>query len=621
MAATPDSHSRREPPDLLNSSLLDERTMQPTWRSAQLMLAERILVPVLNISLLLSLAIWTALPFRSISLAQQNVSTFSWDAASHTLVALDLADSIKTRHPIQFLATLFAQHWWPPFYGILLSPLFLVLERSLDTASFISLLAYVAMPATAWLLIQRIFRSTALPFWTSLALYLLLLRSPILLEMSTWSMLELLGGWLSLLGWLAFVHRESSLWLRGAYLIGTVLYFTKYHYGLFLITTLLVFTLFEESSDSRRRLWLTLRPHLVSKTAGVLGCTASFLIAVRLIAELRGFRKSEIAYLPTVPNVLYAILVIAIVSSLYQPSSIAPIWRAVPRRLKGFCYCTVIPITVWLLIPANLRAWYRQTFQNSPQRADVYQQMHAVYTFMRNDYVFQPPALLFVLTGLVLAILTYRRRKILAGMVAYSLWPIFLMSLNTFPLEARFLACVFPTMMVTAICGWVEVLGDRRCVSLRLVAAGMLVIIALVYVSEGRQWHDMMQRRARYRYAYPKEQSEFIAAMIEGAQSQGPIVISLPDDVWLGPTIRLGLRLAHENVSPKEVVVEKKPLRELLGETERLRSGRLVIGCEKSAENIEVLQDRAKGRALGVSSGPTLSVVGSQTREMMFAQL
>ena len=86
----------------------------------------QILLKIVIIFLLLSLATWNALPFRSLSLARQSVLTFSWDAASHTLIALDLADSIRILDPVQWLGVIFAEHWWPPLYGIVLSPFFLL---------------------------------------------------------------------------------------------------------------------------------------------------------------------------------------------------------------------------------------------------------------------------------------------------------------------------------------------------------------------------------------------------------------------------------------------------------------------------------------------------------------
>ena len=570
---------------------------------------------------LLSLALWTALPFRSVSLAQQSILTFSWDAASHTLVALDLADSLRLLHSGHLVSVIFSQHWWPPFYGILLSPAFLFLERSLASASLLSVVAYIAMPATGWLLIRHISQENALPLWTAVMTAFLFLRSPMLLEMSTWSMLENLGGWLGLLGWLAFAHREDARCARAAYLIGTALYFTKYHYGFFLISTFFVFTLLEEPFETRRRLWVAMRPCLVSKPAKIWVCAAFFVIVVRLVAEWRGFQKAEIRYLPTVPNVLYAGLVMVIVSALYWRSFAGSIWRACPPRLRALCCCTLAPITLWLLIPANLRAWYRQTFQASQQRADVLKQASAVWTFVRDDYVFSRSALMFVVAGLVLAIVTCRKQKIVCGMAAYSMWPILLMSLNPFPLEARFVGCLVPTLMVTSICGWARVLGGRRSMGVRLGAWSMLLVMGSLYLCGQRQWEETLQQRAKYRYPYPKEETEFAAALIAASDGQSPVVISLPADVWVTPTVRLGLRLRQKKPVPEEVVVEKRPLEELLRRNRRFDWERVVVGCEDSVENREVLREMFSGKRLRLSPGPKVPVAGGRTREMIFARL
>jgi hypothetical protein len=434
-------------------------------------------------------------------------------------------------------------------------------------------------------------------------------------------MFEMLGGFLGLLGWLAFVHREHARYTRLAYIIGTLLFFTKYHYGFFLLSTFFVFTLLEEPTDTRQRLWLTLRPSLISKTAQLLGCTAFFFILVRTIFEWQGFQKAEIIYVPTVPNVLYAVLIIVVVLCFYKRSHITPIWQVIPSRLRDFWYCSIVPVTFWLLIPGNLRAWYRQTLQHSEHKADFFQQIYAIYTFIRDDYLFTVPSLLFFAVGLFLAILTCRKNKILCGMVAYSLWPILLMSLNKYPLDARFLGCLFPTLIVTSICGWVQFLAYRISKGFRLIASATLVFIACIYLSENRQWRQMMQQRAPYRYQFSKEETEFIAAITAQSNGQSRIIISLPEGVWVSPTIRLGFRLSHKNLLPQDIIVDNKPLKRLLRKSQRLDSANIIIGCEQSPENLEVLQGVFAGKRLQFSPGPKLPLTTSHIREMTFLRV
>jgi hypothetical protein len=571
--------------------------------------------------MLVSLALWTALPFRRLALSHLSVPTLGWDAASHALVALDFADSLRLLHVGHFLGVILAQHWWPPFHGLVLSAAFLLWERSLASASLLSFLCYVAMPVTGWLLLQRVFPSNAFALWTAVATALLFLRSPMLVEMSSWSMLESLGGFLGLVGWLAFARREDARWRRSAYLIGTALFFTKYHYGFFLISTFLVCTVIEDGADARRRLWITLRPWLTSRVAKTYACAALFFIVLRLLAEWHGFRKSEIVFLPTVPNVLYAGLVVAVASGLCWRSSTARIWQACTPRVREICCCTVAPITLWLLIPANLRAWYRQTFQASGHRAGLLEQVRAACTFVRNDYVFSEPALLFVVLGLALAIATCRRRKILCGMAAYSVWPILLMSLNRFPLEARFFGCLAPTLLVTSIAGWVQAFGSRKRVGAQIGAWFLLALMGAVYLREERRWEEALQQRATYRYPYPKEETEFVARMIALSDGESPIVISLPADAWVTPTIRLGLRLMAKNRAPEDIVVAKAPLGELLGRNRRLSSRGILVVCEDSAENRDVLRESFSGKPLQMIAGPRLPIAGMRPRRMIFARL
>src|SRR5262249_13166074 len=112
-----------------------------------------------------------------------------------------------------------------------------------------------------------------------------------------------------------------------------------------------------------------------------------------------------------------------------------------------------------------------------------------------------------------------------------------------------------------------------------------------------------------------------VAAMVAQAASTSPIVISLPDGLWVSPTVRLGLRLEHENPSPEEIVVEKKPLGELLSRHQRPDSRGVLVGCEKSAENLAVLRELFPARDLRLSPGPRIPLTGPGVREMMFARL
>jgi hypothetical protein len=434
-------------------------------------------------------------------------------------------------------------------------------------------------------------------------------------------MFEMLGGFLGLLGWLFFAGRAHTWQARAAYLVGTMLYFTKYHYGLFLLSSLFVCTILEETPETRQRLWHALRPYLVAKTAKILGCVAFVCIIVRVIAERQGFEKAEITYIPTVPNVLYAIFVLVTSIGLYNHARLRPIWQALSPRLRDFWYCTILPIGFWLLIPGNLRAWYKQTFIASPQKVHFWEQLQAVYTSICYEYLFTVPALLFFVLGVVLAILTCRKNKTLCYMTVYALWPVFCMLTSKLAFEARFLGCIFPTLIATSTSGWVQFLSYRKGIIYRFAAFSMLVFIALVHLYEAPQWQQTLQSRARYRYQYAKEEAAFIAAVVAQFDGQSSITISLPEGLWVAPTIRLGLRLQGREVPAKDIIVANDPLSTLVRKQQRLAARGMIIGCEKSPDNLRDLQRLFAGRLLQFSPGPKLPLAGPHIREMLFSKL
>jgi len=144
--------------------------------------------------------------------------------------------------------------------------------------------------------------------------------------------------------------------------------------------------------------------------------------------------------------------------------------------------------------------------------------------------------------------------------------------------------------------------------------------MACAYLYEEPTWHQTLQQRARYRYHYPQEETAFVAAMVAQFDGQSPITISLPDGVWVSPTIRLGLRLQGKDVAPQDIVVANSPLHTLLKDR-RLDTRGMIIGCERSQENLRYLQQLFAGKPLQFSPGPKLPLAGPHLREMLFSKL
>src|SRR5512143_1627036 len=213
------------------------------------------LVALLGGGLLVALAVATAEPVRTAALAARSVASTGWDAAAHALFGLDLFDDLARLRPGAFLSALLSEHWWPPLFGLVSVPFQALFGPSFAAANLPSAVAFALTPAAAWLLVRRL--TGAGPSASLLALVLvafLFLRSPMLLEMSTWPMFESLAGLLALLAWLFFADRAAPRPLKAAASPGALPFFLEYHYAFFALATFAAVLLVDGTRESRREL-------------------------------------------------------------------------------------------------------------------------------------------------------------------------------------------------------------------------------------------------------------------------------------------------------------------------------------------------------------------------------
>jgi len=506
---------------------------------------------------LVPLALFVALPFRSEAIARTPVSSLGWDAALHAAEGLDLFDDLRLFRPLDAMALLLSRHWWGPVWAVVSAPFQAAFGPSLSAASLPSLAAFVLAPSAAYLLARRLAPGGLLTAAATFFLVaILFLRSPMLLETSAWPMLESLGGFLALLAWLFFARRPGRRTQRAAFLAGGALFLLKYHFGFFVLGTFLAVVLAEESSDERRRLGAAARAFLLRGTGAGILALAALLASVRAILESRG-GDARARLAPSVPNVAWGALVLFAVLLFFRRRALAEAWRGASGTFRDFVLFGLLPPAVWCLDPANVRAWYRQIFQptEAPERNPL-ARLATFGGFLKGDYTLGAGPASLVFFGLLLA-LVLRGERTRRALAAFAVWPVLLMSLDAFPVEPRFLACLVPGLFAGAVAGLAALAArlPERARGPALAAAAVLLFFTL---DTGRLRAER-DARAPYRYAYGPAESAAVNAAVAAAPPSGPILLRLPAEPPVWPTVLLALRLGHRDLAPPDVDVSQAP--------------------------------------------------------------
>jgi len=506
---------------------------------------------------LVPLALAVALPFRSEVITRTPVSSLGWDAALHATEGLDLFDDLRLLRPFDALGLLLSRHWWGPAWALVSAPFQAAFGPSLSAASLPSLVAFVLAPAAAFLLARRLVPGGLLAQAAILLLVAaLFLRSPMLLETSAWPMLESLSGFVALLAWLFFARRPRRRPQRAAFLAGAALFFLKYHFGFFVLATFLAVVLVEETPDARRHLGAAARALLLHGAGAGILVLATVLAALRVFLEAR-WGDALASHAPSVPNALWGALILFIFLGAARRRTLSEAWIGASGTFRDLVLFGFMPAAAWCLDPANVRGWYRQIFQPTdvPARNPL-AKLAAFGSFLRDDWTLGTWPTSFVLLGLFLALVLpggLTRR----ALAIFALWPVLLMSLSTYSVEARFLACLVPALLAAAVAGLAALAATlpERARGPALAAAAVLLLFTL---DDGR-WHAERDARVPYRYAYGPVEIAAVNAAVAAAPPSGPVHLRLPVEPPVWPTVRLTLRLSRRDLAPADVDVSQAP--------------------------------------------------------------
>lgn len=536
-----------------------------------------------------------ALPFRALP-PPADLRSMTWDAAQHALIGLDMYDHIRRLEPLRLLLRMQAEHWWPPLFGVLSLPAWLAGGRDLSSPSLVSLVSYCLLPMFAWLAVRRV--SSRLALLAAALCALFFLRSPQMIEMSTWSMLELAATLFTVAGFCCFLAGPGTRARNWAYGLAGASTLLKYHYGFFLLVTMGTAAFFELDRGERRAFGQLVRSR-IRRFALPLSVVAALVLA-RRIEESRSADPS----LPGVPTIVWIACIVALLAALSRRSRVRALWSGIPTGMQRFIGCGLIWPAIVFIDPANLQAWYRQLRVRTDPPATWGVQIREIGRYLTDDYFLGPLLLGAAAAGLIACIVegARRRRVDVLAVALHAIWPVALMTLSRYRIESRFLATMIGALMLAAILGWTLLLERRRGAA---VAAALIAVLVIDQARRNAQWNAMLAPRRVYGYASSDPPHGFVVATVRTFAQGQPVLIVLPRDIEVvAPTIRLGLRIAMPGVGPHEVVVRGGSQRRF---AERLRKfGGGLVGVEADPATLHRIAAENGMRVLSVARGPEL---------------
>lgn len=213
-----------------------------------------------------------------------------WDEAAHALQGALIAHDLRALDLMSLLFDSYRQVWWPPMHSWLVSGAFLIAGPSMETARAVSVLAFVLLAPTLFLVARTVEpRHGVLAGSVSAALAL---TSPGLIALAAENMLELPGLLALSLTTLVYctLERYPDARPRTHMLLGvctTLTYLLKSNYGILLIISIVLTKLIVVGFRARRLL------------------TKQNLYAVLPLAV---FGAIWFAYLPKVVSTWYALI-------------------------------------------------------------------------------------------------------------------------------------------------------------------------------------------------------------------------------------------------------------------------------------------------------------------------
>ncbi len=324
-----------------------------------------------------------------------------------------------------------------------------------------------------------------------------------------------------------FADRADPRALKAAACLAALLFFLKYHFGFFALATFAAVLVLDEPGETPpgtaagpRR---PARP--AAPVRGGRAPRASLDRACRRASRGLPSRRSGCRAAGTSAT---RHLLFLLAWGAFQRERMRASRASLGPSLRTFARWGLLAPALWLLIPGNVRAWYRQTIQTHPDpERNPLRQLAAFFTFLKDEYTWNVPdalPLVLVSVGLAAALARARGRdRTVPAMAWFAVWPVLLMSLNTWRVEARYLGVLVPCLLAVSAAGLVFLFARARpSVRPALALVAFRRPDRLRGTGSAARSTAEMASRAAYRFPNSTEEAAFVEAMRGALPGAGP---------------------------------------------------------------------------------------------------
>jgi hypothetical protein len=204
-------------------------------------------------------------------------------------------------------------------------------------------------------------------------------------------------------------------------------------------------------------------------------------------------------------------------------------------------------------------------------------------------------------------------------MAWFAVWPVLLMSLNTWRVEARYLGVLAPSLFAVSVSGLLFLFGRVRP-SVRPAVAILLSAGVIAFAAKGRAaFGAEMATRAAYRFPNAPEEAAFVEAMRGALPEAHRLAVALPEEPRIAPALRLALRLDRRALPPGDVLVAHENPAKLLSRLRERGPGRAAIAVE--ASSLPLVRESAGLTVVGELPGPALPGAGKRRMVVLLADV
>ena len=289
-----------------------------------------------------------------------------WDMASRGVAGVRLAEDLMRGDVAAFLGRLNEMAVWPPFFPLLETPFILAFGAEYEVPrKLVGGLFLLAVLALFWAG-RRL--DPAHGDATGLLAAALLCASPHLHLFASLIMLEVPGLLLltvCLATYGGALQRPSAARWRLAALAATLLFFTKYNYGLMWIVPVMLHEAWRSAGSWRTLLRQTGRALARLELRQPWNLFVLLYLGLTAVVVATGGIDTEVAGLPlrmsSLGGPIYALYVLTLLRlALHRPSRerLRAAYARLTRRRRIFAAWTGLPIALWMLVPDHTRNFF-----------------------------------------------------------------------------------------------------------------------------------------------------------------------------------------------------------------------------------------------------------------------